>query len=136
VGQAATVDWPGPAATMNPNPPHDGTINPQHLSLTNHPAQSSNPISQIASQLVAPSDILQYDRPVKRDPGNRELVSLGGVGNQGMDKRHPSSFQQLEKVCHYIAIHGRVLLTTLIAGRGYLCYCMTLPTPLPPVPPT
>lgn len=47
---------------------------------------------QITDQLVAPSNVLNYKRPVKRQKPEQLLVS------QGMDKRHPSSFQQLEKV--------------------------------------
>jgi len=129
VGQAATTDWPQPAATMNPTNPYGGNINPQHnpyLPLTHQPAQTSSLKREITSQLVAPSDILEYERPAKRQ---KELVSAG------MDKRHPSSFQQLEKVCHYEAPHIRNLLTAPTAGRGHLCYRITLPTPHPSIPP-
>ena len=47
---------------------------------------------QIADQLVAPSNVLNYQRPVKRQRAEIFYKS------SGMDKRHPSSFQQLEKV--------------------------------------
>lgn len=50
---------------------------------------------QITDQLVAPSDILQYERPAKR---HKDSNNLNTLNSQGMDKRHPSSFQQLEKV--------------------------------------
>ena len=43
----------------------------------------------IAEQLVSPSSILSVQRP---KPQFRRPASL-----QEMDKRHPSSFQQLEK---------------------------------------
>ena len=115
MGQAATVDWPQPAAVMNPINSLGGNINPQqnpYLPLTQEPGYSQahaqqltssahrvhQPIRgsslrhQITDQLVAPSDILEYDRPTKRTQANPDLSS------QGMDKRHPSSFQQLEKV--------------------------------------
>lgn len=69
--------------------------------LTNQAAQ------QIASQLVAPKNILHSDPPsrvsaaqppfhpsssIVPPPAQRRYIS------NGMDKRHPSSFQQLEKV--------------------------------------
>ena len=83
---------------MNASNPHQqpGHLNPQvnvfQPHLAHKPSQSSSLKRQITAQLVAPADILDYERPQKRQ---RELTS------EGMDKRHPSSFQQLEKVCHY-----------------------------------
>lgn len=63
------------------------------LSLAHQPSHNSFK-RQVIDQLVAPSDVLNYERPVKR----QKPVQL--PASQGMDKRHPSSFQQLEKVCH------------------------------------
>ena len=76
-----------------------GNLNPQvnafQPRLAHKPSQSSSLKRQITDQLVAPADVLEYERPVKRQ---KDLSS------QGMDKRHPSSFQQLEKVCYCIII--------------------------------
>lgn len=63
------------------------------FSLTRQPSHNTFQ-RQVIDQLVAPSDALNYERPVKR----QKPVQL--PTSQGMDKRHPSSFQQLEKVCH------------------------------------
>lgn len=71
-------------------------VNPQHnisLPLTHQPTHNTLK-RQITDQLVAPSNVLNYERPVKRQKPEQLPAS------QGMDKRHPSSFQQLEKVCH------------------------------------
>ena len=71
-------------------------IKSQHntsLPLTRQPSHN-NFNRQVTDQLVAPSDVLNYERPVRR----QKPVQL--PASQGMDKRHPSSFQQLEKVCH------------------------------------
>lgn len=117
MGQAATTDWLRPAAVMNPSDSLGGDINPQqnpYLPLTgppdtsqahahaqqhsipphliHQPTHSSNLKRQITDQLLAPSDLLEFDRPSRITQENLELVS------RGMDKRHPSSFQQLEKV--------------------------------------
>jgi hypothetical protein len=94
---------------MDPNNSLGGNINPQqnqqnpylplghqdsvNQPLPHQPAQGSSLKRQITDQLVAPSDILEYDRPNKRV---KEYTS------RGMDKRHPSSFQQLEKVWKYL----------------------------------
>ena len=123
MGQAATSDWPQPAAIMNPSNSLGGDINPQqnpYLPLTgpfdtsqahahaqqssipphlkHQPTHSSSLKRQITDQLLAPSDLLEYDRPSKRTKEHNDLVSTG------MDKRHPSSFQQLEKVAACLLI--------------------------------
>ena len=69
-------------------------------SLSNQAAQ------HIASQLVAPSSILKFDRlrsNLRDEPRQLPIhfstssLATDRIPN-GMDKRHPSSFQQLEKV--------------------------------------
>ena len=138
MGQAATTDWLQPAAIMNPSNSLGGDINPQqnpYLPLTappdtsqaqdqqqpaipphlkHQPSRSSNLKRQITDQLLAPSDILEYDRPSKKSK-NPGLVS------EGMDKRHPSSFQQLEKVPASLLTYKDHSLILLVAGRGDLC---------------
>ena len=74
------------SATNNVNSQQD-----THLPFSNRPDQRITK-RQILDQLVAPSDILSYQRPVKR------LKAEIFHRSHGMDKRHPSSFQQLEKV--------------------------------------
>lgn len=61
------------------------------LPHTHQPSQNTLK-NQITDQLVAPSNVLNYKRPVKKQKSEQLPAS------QGMDKRHPSSFQQLEKV--------------------------------------
>ena len=138
MGQAATTDWLQPAAIMNPSDSLGGDINPQqnpYLPLTgppdtsqahaqqpaipphlkHQPTRSSNLKRQITDQLLAPSDILEYDRPSKKSKENPGLVS------EGMDKRHPSSFQQLEKVPACLLTYEDHSLILLVAGRGNIC---------------
>lgn len=91
--------------------------------LAHQPSRGSHLKRQITDQLVAPADVLHYDRPAKRQP--KELTS------QGMDKRHPSSFQQLEKVCCTIHIRRGKMLIVSIAGRGNLRNSMTPPNQTP-----
>ncbi|KAL9075967.1 MAG: hypothetical protein Q9161_001361, partial [Pseudevernia consocians] len=69
-------------------------IKSQHTTsqhLTHQPSHNSLK-RQITDQLVAPSNVLNYERPIKRQKHEQLPAS------QGMDKRHPSSFQQLEKL--------------------------------------
>lgn len=83
----------------------------------------------VSSQLVAPRDFLQVPRPFGSTKAEARLLSQCRIGEAtehtscGMDKRHPSSFQQLEKVCHvrFIAIIG-IGLIILEARRGYIRY--------------
>ena len=149
MGQAATTDWLQPAAIMNPSDSLGGDINPQqnpYLPLTgppdssqahaqqpalpphlkHQPTRSSNLKRQITDQLLAPSDILEYDKPAKKSKEYSELLS------QGMDKRHPSSFQQLEKVPASLLTYEDHVLIILIAGRGNLCNSKALPQTCPP----
>ena len=63
----------------------------QHKSLI-HQSSYNTLKRQVAEQFLAPSNVLNYERIVKRQ--KPELLSA----SLGMDKRHPSSFQQLEKV--------------------------------------
>ena len=132
---------------MNPSDSLGGDINPQqnpYLPLTgppdtsqahahaqqssipphlkHQPTRSSSLKRQITDQLLAPSDILEYDRPSKKTKENTELVS------EGMDKRHPSSFQQLEKVAACLLIQQDHSLILLVAGRGNLCNSKALPS--------
>ncbi|KAL6715566.1 negative regulator of the PHO system [Lecanora helva] len=83
-----------------------GNLNPQvqpFLPRLHHrPSQGSSLKRQITNQLVAPTDVLEYERPQKRQ---RDLTS------SGMDKRHPSSFQQLEKL-------GEGTYATVFKGRN------------------
>ena len=63
------------------------------------PAQQSSALlrKQILDSLVAPATLLRYKRPNPR-LGAEVLQN----NRSSMDKRHPSSFQQLEKVSgHY-----------------------------------
>lgn len=69
--------------------------------LTNQAAQ------QIASQLVAPKNILHFDPPSSASAAQLPFHPSSSIVpasaqrryiSNGMDKRHPSSFQQLEKV--------------------------------------
>ena len=68
-----------------------------HLSNSQSRTASSRAQStlQIADKLVSPSSILfsQRNRPPGLRPSHVRAVS------DDMDRRHPSSFQQLEKVC-------------------------------------
>ena len=104
---------------------------------------ASQQSKQVVNQLVAPYDYLQTQRntlaqrinsarlenvfvppsthnfSICRAPVQPRLVSFGST----MDKRHPSSFQQLEKVCRpsqwqYLGANDPA------AGRGDLCNCM------------
>ena len=68
------------------------------------PAYPQQAINQVAERPVAPRDFLRQPPgplprpPPKSGPGSFH-VSSGVINLQGtMDKRHPSSFQQLEKV--------------------------------------
>ncbi len=86
-----------PEYNYNNNPPASGSSS----LLTNQAAQ------QIASQLVAPKNILHIDPQSSASaaqlpfhPSSRIVPASAQrryISN-GMDKRHPSSFQQLEKV--------------------------------------
>lgn len=68
-----------------------------HLSNSqSHPASSrAQSTLQIADKLISPSSILfsQRNRPPGLRPSHVRAIS------DDMDRRHPSSFQQLEKVC-------------------------------------
>lgn len=83
-----------PEYNYNNNPPASGSSS----LLTNQAAQ------QIASQLVAPKNILHIDPPSAAQLPFHPSSSIVPASAQrryisnGMDKRHPSSFQQLEKV--------------------------------------
>ncbi|KAL9132165.1 MAG: hypothetical protein Q9217_000099 [Psora testacea] len=87
--QATSTNASQPSKTFLPltHPPH----NP---AASSHPppADSQGLKRQVTDALVSPSDILKHKRPDKRHKAEILLKS------RGMDKRHPSSFQQLEKV--------------------------------------
>lgn len=129
MGQAATVDWPEPAATMTSHS-YGGHMNSQRNPYQPNPqqfSQSSSWKNEATSQLVAPSDILHLERPKQPAHGEPNPQLVGS-----MDKRHPSSFQQLEKVGHYNHYYSQSMLTAApTAGRGDLCngMRMTFPTP-------
>lgn len=66
------------------------------LPLHQPPPQS--PKQLILNTLISPADVLQLKRPTTRQ--RSEVINLTDQ-SEDMDKRHPSSFQQLEKVrCH------------------------------------
>lgn len=141
VGSAPNTDWQQSAhPKMDPynNPynnfQHPGSFNPQvqpfrpataapapPQRLAHKPSRGSNLRRQVTEQLVAPADVLDYDRPGKKfkDLTSKDLTS------QGMDKRHPSSFQQLEKVPFPDLCRMEQLLTSYTAGRRNLCNSMT-----------
>ena len=78
--------------TQPPHDPYSQVIhqNPPQLPLEQPPPNTLK--RQIVDSLVSPSDVLRYRRPEKRQ--RTELAHQ----SEDMDKRHPSSFQQLEKV--------------------------------------
>lgn len=128
-GSAPNTDWQSNPLHPQMDPysfQQPGNLNPQvqpfrpaappHR-LAHQPSRGSNLKRQITDQLVAPADVLDYDRPVKKK-SKRDLTS------QGMDKRHPSSFQQLEKVHRSHSRRIEKLLTSFTAGRGNLCNSM------------
>lgn len=80
------------SSPLNPHS-HTNPQNPLHQASLDQQPPSDILRRQILDSLVSPSDILQYKRLDKRTRGNP-------ITNQDadMDKRHPSSFQQLEKV--------------------------------------
>lgn len=86
-----------PEYNYNNNPPASGSSS----LLKNQEAQ------QIASQLVAPKNILHFDPPSNTSAAQIPFTPSSSIApasaqrryiSNGMDKRHPSSFQQLEKV--------------------------------------
>lgn len=86
-----------PEYNYSNNPPVSGSSS----LLTNQAAQ------QIASQLVAPKNILHIDPPSNASAAQLPFHPSSSIVpaspqrryiSNGMDKRHPSSFQQLEKV--------------------------------------
>lgn len=76
------------------NPPRNATSTKHFLTQR---------LNDIAESLITPSDVLQLERPslkqLKPIPATSYTLHV-------MDKRHPSSFQQLEKVyrgpCYFI----------------------------------
>ncbi len=76
------------------------------MEVAHRSANPQNPLgrlqskSQAAEKLVAPGSILfsHRSKPATLGPTHVRTVS------QEMDKRHPSSFQQLEKVARTLAI--------------------------------
>ena len=113
----------GPSPARSINPQHNSSLPPTHQ-------RSYNTLKhQIPGQLVAPSNVLDYGRPVKRHIFE-QLPS-----SQGMDKRHPSSFQQLEKVCQcylHLSSNDHTLMSD-VAGRGNVCNGKALVLPLNPL---
>ena len=80
-------------------------VNAQHktsLPLTHHYQFSIDTLKpHITHHTVAPKTFLNHGRPVENN------ISEQLPPTQGMDKRHPSSFQQLEKVGHLtLGIHS------------------------------
>lgn len=77
-----------------------------HQEEHNYQPLSKEQLDHIASELVAPSNFLNLDRSYSNLVPEVSQVpvhfSTGSLGDEtypsGMDKRHPSSFQQLEKV--------------------------------------
>ncbi|MCJ1462128.1 negative regulator of the PHO system [Pseudocyphellaria aurata] len=94
---------------------------PSANSIANATASSSlskQAAQHIASQLVAPSSVLNLDRLHSHLRSDRQLpihYSTSSLATDrlpiGMDKRHPSSFQQLEKL-------GEGTYATVFKGRN------------------
>ena len=100
------------------SPAHSRTL-PPLTSSSSSSCSYLNPANQltraevnIARQLVAPIDILQPNGPPQLLPGQEKGYCLYSRLAEArktriMDKRHPSSFQQLEKVCRSLILSSK-----------------------------
>ncbi|MCJ1254755.1 negative regulator of the PHO system [Lignoscripta atroalba] len=104
-----TTTTPFPFPPPPPPPPLTQLIQTTwHGSIPPHPQQS---VYHIAEQLVAPRDILRPSGPPPPifGPGSIHISTV--KPGLAMDKRHPSSFQQLEKL-------GEGTYATVFKGRN------------------
>ena len=79
-------------------------------SITNtHKALQTESIIQVADRLICPQDVLCCNRQKSPKP---KPVRANSSTPHIMDKRHPSSFQQLEKVRTDTCSYGMIALLT------------------------
>ena len=115
---AFTIKPPPPYSLQNFSCSHKvAPLNPTAPAF--HPPRHPSSLKrQISDAFVSPSDFFRYDRPDKRHQPDQHFISIG------MDKRHPSSFQQLEKVASNELCRSRLNIAYFaLAWRGDLCHC-------------
>ncbi|RVX72473.1 Negative regulator of the PHO system [Exophiala mesophila] len=93
--------------------PHRSSISSTTSSHHSHPSQSSRPnppsltAQQLAERVISPGSVL-FQHSVSAPSARRRVPERG---NTAMDRRHPSSFQQLEKL-------GEGTYATVYKGRN------------------
>lgn len=89
--------------------PHQRSHHPQRLTA-----------QQLAERVISPGSVLFAHSPAP-PPGRERLQQRRSLAE--MDRRHPSSFQQLEKVCsHVLPTKTSVTLTRIQVRRGDICH--------------